>query len=56
MEEIIEDYKRKINELNDMIKSENYHGGDGINRKLDRLKCKRGCYRAFVVELERLSK
>ena len=48
MNELIEDYQRKINTINELIKDSS-NSEDTINR----LKIKVGCYRSFLTNLNR---
>lgn len=47
MEELINDYERKIKAVNELLEQQN----DIVAIK--RLETKRGCYRAFIVDLKR---
>ena len=48
MNELIEDYQRKINSVNELLK-DNTNSDETINR----LKIKVGCYRSFLTDLKR---
>lgn len=48
MEELIEDYQRKINSVNELLKNK-----DNSMETLNRLNIKVGCYRAFLTDLKR---
>ena len=48
MNELIEDYQRKINTINELLKDSS-NSDDTINR----LKIKVGCYRSFLTDLNR---
>jgi len=49
MNELIEDYQRKINSVNELLKDKDDYDDETINR----LKIKVGCYRAFLTDLKR---
>jgi len=61
IEQLIEDYLRKIDSLSVMIKEKEYilavttkdMGWEAV-AELRRLKTKRGCYKSFVAELQRI--
>jgi hypothetical protein len=56
MNELIEDYKRRVKSVNEMIELEEKAGTDTTNlMTLVRLKTKKGCYNAVITELERLA-
>ena len=48
MNELIEDYQRKISSVNELLKNK-YNDEETINR----LKIKVGCYRSFLTDLKR---
>ena len=48
MNELIEDYQRKINSVNELLKNK-----DNSMETLNRLNIKVGCYRAFLTDLKR---
>lgn len=62
IEQLIDDYDRKIVTLNRMIEDTEYYikvsqevgKMRGWMEKVVRLKTKRGCYRAFIAELQRV--
>ncbi len=48
MNELIEDYQRKINSVNELLKNK-----DNDKETINRLKIKVGCYRSFLTDLNR---
>ena len=46
MNELIEDYQRKINSVNELLKNK-----DNDKETINRLKIKVGCYRSFLTDL-----
>ena len=48
MNELIEDYQRKINTINELLKNSSNSEGT-----INRLKTKVGCYRSFLTDLNR---
>ena len=46
--ELIEDYQRKINSVNELLKNK-----DNDKETINRLKIKAGCYRSFLTDLNR---
>jgi hypothetical protein len=56
MNELIEDYRRRLKSINEMIELEEKAGDSTSNlTTLVRLKTKKGCYNATLTELERLA-
>lgn len=51
MNNLIEDYERKLKTLNEIIKE--LRNKDGSNLDYIRLITKAGCYRTFITELKR---
>jgi len=47
MNELIEDYQRKINSVNELLKNK-----DNDEETINRLKIKVGCYRSFLTDLK----
>jgi hypothetical protein len=56
MKELIEDYKRRLASITEMIELEEKSGENANIQTLERLKTKRGCYNTIITELERLGK
>ena len=50
MDELIEDYQRKINTINELLKY-----SSNSEETISRLKIKAGCYRSFLTDLKRAS-
>ena len=48
MNELIEDYQRKINTINELLKD-----SSNSEETINRLKIKVGCYRSFLTDLNR---
>ena len=48
MNELIEDYQRKISSVNELLKNK-----DNDEETITRLKIKVGCYRSFLTDLKR---
>ena len=48
MNDLIEDYQRKINSVNELLKNK-----DNDEETINRLKIKVGCYRSFLTDLKR---
>jgi len=48
MNELIEDYQRKISSVNELLKNK-----DNDEETINRLKIKVGCYRSFLTDLNR---
>ena len=48
MNELIEDYQRKINTINELLKD-----SSNSEETISRLKTKAGCYRSFLTDLKR---
>ena len=48
MNELIEDYQRKVNGVNELLKDKT-----NSDETINRLKIKVGCYRAFLTDLKR---
>lgn len=53
MEILLEDYKRRFETLNELIGNTGNNGSINDVKKMERLRTKAGCYRTFIVELER---
>ena len=51
MEEVLEDYKRRLKTLDEELQLS--INTDGDIAKISRLTIKRGCYKTFISELER---
>jgi len=49
MKELIEDYQRKINSVNELLKNKEDYDDETINR----LNIKIGCYRSFLTDIKR---
>lgn len=56
MEQLIEDYKRKLATVNEMLENKKSNGSISDNEKFIRLKTKAANYRTFIAELEKESK
>ena len=48
MNELIEDYQRKINSVNELLKD-----SSNSEETINRLKIKVGCYRSFLTDINR---
>lgn len=53
MKQLIEDYKRRLETMNTMIKAFESNGSTSDIQKEERLKTKASAYRTFISELER---
>jgi hypothetical protein len=53
MKELLEDYKRRLKTLNEELRISVDEAVDVV--KITRLTIKRGCYRTFIAELERIT-
>jgi hypothetical protein len=51
--ELRDSYQRKVDEVSKKLNDARYHDGFRNDRRITRLKAKRGCYRAFITELDR---
>jgi hypothetical protein len=57
MNELLDDYKRRLISINEMIELEEKAGDNTSNlMALVRMKTKKGCYNTVITELERLKK
>lgn len=52
-QELIDDYKRKVKAIDDIINDAKYKA---LDRQYYRLRIKRGCYNTFIAELGNLLK
>jgi hypothetical protein len=56
MKQLIEDYKRRLKNINEVIKDFKSNGGENDLKKAERLNTKASEYRTFIVELERIER
>lgn len=56
MEILLDDYKRKLENVNNLIKEQNYNGSIVHIQRKTRLETKASEYRSFIVDIERAIK
>lgn len=54
VKELIEDYKRRINTVNNMLNEITVIKTEEQKDKIERLRIKRGCFNTFISELQKI--